>query len=382
MVHIVLRGLVGFAVLSAVTATAGDDVGSFLEGVLTPKDYVLSRLTSHRLVLFGESHWVADEVELVAELVPKLPDVGTRTLAVEVFPAGMQDQLDRVVGGAEWDEPGAVAVLRAAEMPHGEYLDVIQAVWRVNREMGPGTLALVAMGPGPDWRETLPPGENYESFMADRIRRALERRGGSLLAYMGLHHAFTRYVQPESTEDGRAWRFMVRTGNFLWWEMGEAVFSIGTHHPFQCGKDGVWGFCLPFGGAIDCAADWAGHGAFGFDVSASPFADLRFDPQVIYAAGYPDLRFVDFIDGWIWFGPIDELRQTRLIPLQEYAPDESSLAVVRSADPFDGSELSQEDLESLWREQTASRARPILENRWKGLPDWRDSCEPPVPPAE
>jgi hypothetical protein len=218
--------------------------------------------------------------------------------------------------------------------------------------------------------------------MADRIRRALESRGGSLLASMGLHHAFTRYVQPESTEDGRAWRFMVRTGNILWWGMGEAVFAIGTNHPVLCRKGDDWTFCLPFDGAIDCAAEGAGRGAFGFDVAASPFAELRFDPRVIYAAGYPDLRFVDFIDGWVWFGPIDKLRPTHLIPLQVYAPDESSLAVVRSANPFDGSELSQEDLESLWLEQTARHTRPILENRWKGVPDWRDSCEPPVPPAE
>jgi hypothetical protein len=363
------------------TAAAADDVDTFFEGVVGPEAYVLSKLASHRVVFFGESHWVADEVELVAELVPRLADVGTRTLAVEVFPAGMQEQLDRVVGGAEWDEPGAMAVLRAAEMPHGEYLDIIQAVWRLNRERGPGALALVAMGPGPDWRETLPPGEDYETFMADRIRRALEARGGSVLAYMGLHHAFTRYVQPESTEDGRAWRFMVRAGNTLWWEMGETVFALGTHHPVQCRKGDAWGFCLPFDGAIDCAADRAERAAFGFDVAGSPFAELRFDPGVIYAAGYPDLRFVDFIDGWVRFAPVDDLRQTRVIPIHEYAPDETSLAAVRKANPFDGRELSQEDLESLWLEHTVSRSQPILENRWKGVPGWRDACDPPAPAA-
>lgn len=379
----------GIAVLLAVTGVlagigtaAGSDIDTFFEGVADPEAYVLSKLASHRVVLFGESHWVADEVELVVGLVPLLADFGTRTLAVEVFPAGMQEQLDRVVSGDEWDEAGAIAVLRVAELPHGEYLDIIQAVWRVNREKGPGTLALVAMGPGPDWRETLPQGENYETFMANRIRQALEERGGSVLAYMGLHHAFTRYIQPESTEDGRAWRFMVRTANFLWWEMGEAVFAIGTHHPFQCRKVDSWGFCLPFGGVIDCAADGAGRAAFGFDVADSPFADLRFEPRVVYTTGYPDLRFVDFIDGWIWFGPIDELRPTRLIPLQDFAPDEDSLAVVGRANPFDGSELAQDDLETLWLEQTEDRTRPMLENRWKGVPNWRETCDSPAPGGE
>lgn len=364
---------------SFVTPVNGDDSPAFIQSAGDPADYVLSKLGSHRVVLFGEGHWVADEVELIAGIVPRLPEVGARTLAVEVFPVGMQGQLDEVVNGDEWDEAAAVAVLRAAEMPHGEYLDIIRAVWFVNRKMGPGTLASIAMGPGPDWRETLPAGEDYESFMAGRIRQALKERGGSVLAYMGLHHAFTRYVQPESTEDGRAWRFMVRTGNLLWWEMGEAIFVIGSHRPFPCRTDDAWGYCVPFDGAIDCASTRAGRGAFGFDMAGSPFAELRFDPRVICAAGYPDLRLVDFVDGWIWFGPFDELRQTRVIPLEEYAPDEESLALVRRGNPFDGKALTQEDLERLWLEQTEARARPILERRWKGLPSWRDACDTPAP---
>jgi hypothetical protein len=359
-------------------ATAGD-LDEFIHSARTPADYVLSKLESHRVVLFGESHWVANEVELVAGIVPRLPNVGARTLAVEVFPAAMQERLDEVVNGNAWDEAGAVAVLRAAEMPHVEYLEIIRAAWLTNRENGPGTLALVAMGPGPDWRKTLPEGEDYETFMADRIRHALNRRGGSLLAYLGLHHAFSRYVQPESTTDGRAWRFMVRSGNLLWWEMGEALFVIGTHRPFQCWNEEAWDYCVPFNGVIDCASDRAGRGAFGFDTARSPFAELRFDSRVIYAGGYPDLRLVDFVDGWVWLGPIDELRQTRLIPLKEYAPDEESLAVVRGANPFDGKELAQEDLERLWAEQTGSRERSILESRWKGVLDWREACETRIP---
>lgn len=369
--YIVLAALVHLAAMAG-----GGTVEEFIQGSRAPGDFVLQQLASHRVVLLGESHWVADEVEVVSEIVPRLPDAGARTLAVEVFPARMQDLLDTLVNGEAWDQGGAIAVLRAVEMPHGEYLDIIHAVWSVNRKKGAGTLELVGMGPGPDWRESLPPGEDYESFMADRIRRALKRRGGSLLAFMGLHHAFARYLQPESNEDLKARRFMVRTGNRLWWEMGEELFVIGTQRPFQCRKDDAWGYCVPFGGAIDCASVRAGRSAFGFEVAGSPLAELRFDPRVIYAAGYPDLRLVDFVDGWIWFGPIDELRQTRIIPLEDYAPDRDSLAAVCGANPFDGRELSEEEVRSLWLEQTEARTNPILESRWNGLTSWRDLCEP------
>ena len=236
----------------------------------------------------------------------------------------------------------------------------------------------MALGPGLDWRRTLPPGETYETFMAARIRQALEERGGSVLAYMGLHHAFSRYLQPEATIDGRAWRFMVRTGNLLWWEMGEALFVIGSHRPFRCRGDDGWTYCLPFNGEIDCASAANRKGPYAFDLAGSPFAGLRFDQGDVYAAGYPDLRLVDFVDGWIWFGPIDTLRQTRLIPLTRYAPDAESMAAVRSANPFDGKQLEQEALESLWHDETEARTQPILDNRWRGLPNWREVCGAPL----
>ncbi len=363
------------------SAMADGRVAHYLEKTRSPENYLLEKLASHRVVIFGEAHWVANEVELVAGVVPKLPSAGTRSLAVEFFPASMQDHLDRVVSGDRWDEAGAVAVLRAAEMPYQEYLDVIRSVWSVNRDRGRDALALVALGPGPDWRQTLPQGETYETFMAARIRRALEERGGSVLAYMGLHHAFSRYLQPEATQDGRAWRFMVRTGNILWWDMGEALFVIGSHRPFQCRGDDGWRYCLPFDGEIDCESAANGKGPYAFDVAGSPFSELRFDSRAIYAAGYPDLRLVDFVDGWIWFGPIDALRQTQLLPLTTYAPDAESMAAVCRANPFDGTQLQQEELEGLWHDQAEARSRPILENRWRGLPDWRETCDmPPRPP--
>jgi hypothetical protein len=364
-----------FALLLPFASAAADDPRAhFFEKVQSPDHYVVEKLALHRVVIFGESHWVADEVELVAGVVPKLPSAGTRSLAVEFFPASMQELLDRVVTGDRWDEAAAMAVLRAAEMPYEEYLDIIQSVWSVNRERGPGTLALVALGPGLDWRQTLPPGETYETFMAAGIRRALEERGGSVLAYMGLHHAFSRYLQPETTDDGRVWRFMVRTGNLLWWEMGQALFVIGTHRPFQCRGDDGWTYCLPFDGQLDCASAASGTGPYGFDVAGSPFAGLRFDRRDIYAAGYPDLRLVDFVDGWIWFGPIDSLRPTRLIPLNRYAPDAESMAALRRANPLNGMQLQQAELESLWQERTEARIQPILHNRWQGLPNWREAC--------
>ena len=40
-----------------------------------------------------------------------------------------------------------------------------------------------------------------------------------------------------------------------------------------------------------------------FDLAASPFASLPVSTNSYYGRGYPDLRLIDFADGWIWNGP-------------------------------------------------------------------------------
>jgi hypothetical protein len=277
-----------------------------------------------------------------------------------------------------WDEAAAMGVLRAAEWPYREYLDLLREVWRTNRDAGREAVRLVGLAPGRDWRATLlPQGRDYDSFMADLVLRALREREGRVLVYAGVHHAFTRYLQAEAEDDGRARKFMVRMGNRLRWELGDEVFVVAAHRPLRCRGGSGWGHCLPFGGAIDCAADRAGRGPVGFAVAGSPFADLRFDARSLYAAGYPALRLVDFVDGLVWLGAADALRQTAVIPLREYAPTAAAIADLGRANPFDDRRgLARVDLEALWAAQAARAGAPALEVRWPGTADWRRACDP------
>lgn len=374
-----MKTAAAFVVITVLTLSmpiqAEEDLTQFLADARTPAEYVLSVLSRCPVVIFGEAHWVREEVSLVRDLVPLLPDSGTRTIAVEVFPAEMQATLDAVLSAEAWNEALAMEVLREAAMPHEEYLEIIEAVWKTRRAKGNDSLHLVALGPGSNFRETLPPGVTYDSFMADKVKEALSARKGRIFVYTGLHHAFTRYLQPETTLDGRARAFMVRMGNLLRWELGERVFVIASHRPVSCGAGDDWAYCEPFGGVIDCAASKVGRGPFGFDVAGSPFAELRFGPRDLYTPGYPDLRLVDFVDGLVWFGPPDALRETRIIPLDRYAPSEVALAEVSEANPFDDRKgLTKAELDALWLERIERGSQPILTTRWKGVGDWRANC--------
>ncbi|MBI5239404.1 MAG: ChaN family lipoprotein [Elusimicrobia bacterium] len=288
-----------------------------------PGDYVLSRFRDHRIVLLGEHHWIRHDASMVRDLVPRLPEAGVRILALEQLPAAEQARIDRILSAETWDRREAIAVLRRAQWPYREYLEILQAAWKLNH--GPSAkarpLSVLALAPGADWRqELLPKGQTYDSFMAKRL---LDRIGGTkdkVLVYCGIHHAFTRYSQPEFPREGRVERYMDRMGNILWRELGEDVFLIALHRPWTCVKGGKEAPCYPARGAIDCAAAKVGK-PVGFDVVGSPFAELGAEPGAYYSMGHPGFQLQGFTDGYIWQRPLRGYEGVELIPLEEFAPD-------------------------------------------------------------
>ena len=338
----------------------------------SPRDYVMAKLERHQVVLLGEAHWVKHDAQLVGALVPRLAERKV-VLAMETLAASEQPALDRLLAAPEWNEGGAMRLMRAGAWPWREYLEILRAAWEANRK-APQSLRLVALGPPPDWRESLlrAKGITYEQFMADLVsaETSAERR---VLVYCGLHHAFTRYYQPELDLAGHAARFMDRTGNILRRRLGERVFLITLHAPVWCGKE-PWSYCLPLEGAIDCAAAKAGTPT-AFDVAGTPLGDLAVGQDVYYAHGYPALRYGDLTDGVIWTRPIERYENVTLISLAEFAPDEASLREVAANNPFSNDKDSSEaQLKAQWDAEAKRRADVLASRRWSGLAGWRERC--------
>ncbi len=347
----------------------------------------MAKLDTHRVVLLGEAHWVRHDAQLVASLVPRLADRNV-VLAMETVPASEQAAVDRLLSAPVWDAAAAMRVMRAAAWPWREYLEILRAAWEANRK-SPGALRLVALGPGDDWRETLlkSKGMTYDQFMADLVLAETSKRR-RVLVYCGIHHAFTRYQQPELDVEGRATKFMDRTGNILRRNLGQRVFLITLHRPVWRGKE-PWTYGLPQGGAIDCLA--AGNGApvgpvgplrdpfgipVGFDVAGTPIGDSLVEKDVYYAHGYAALRFGEMTDGYVWTRPIEDYKDVSLIPLAEFAPDEAALLEVASHNPFAGEKgLDAGKLRELWDAEARRRADVLASRRWNGLTGWRESCK-------
>jgi hypothetical protein len=301
-----------------------------------PADYVLSKLDAYPIVILGEGHWLRTDPELVTALVPRLRERNV-ALAMEFF--GDQEKLDRLVNGETWDEALANEIMKDADWPYVQYRDILEAAWKHK-------LRVPALNPPRDWRAKKIP---YDGTMAARVM-AYAGDGdipkNRVLIYCGMHHAFTRYQQIERIIDGRATQFMERMGNILWRRYGENVFLIALHKTESCGETTQ---CLPLDGAIDCAA----KEPVGFDILSSPFAETKIPASSFYAKRHPNLRFMDYADGYIWTTTVDRMRGVDVLPLPEFQTEE-------------------------WKKHAASLAKPIEREPMKKLMEWRTLCAPPA----
>ncbi len=342
-----------------------------------PADYVLSRFAGHRVVIVGEHHWLKHDVGLVRSIVPRLAGSGVGALAVEVFRAGDQALIDRVVSAERWSPQDAMGVLRSAQWPYRDYLELIHAVWEANhaRPAGVAPVRLLGLGVPSDWREKLLPlGKTYDGFMTEIVSAYLGAPGSRVLVYCGAHHAFTRYHQPELPRERKVDRFMDRMGNMLWREFGEDVFLVTLHRPWQRRSGTKWTRALPVDGAIDCAAAPLGK-PVAFDVAGSPFADLAITHDYWYGLGYPALRLEDITDGYVWDRPIERFAGAELIPLDEFAPDPASLAEVSAGNPFsDEKGLDRAAIEALWTKEGERLADIVKASGWTPLLGWATRC--------
>ena len=371
---ILTAGLLFATAVATLRAQAGPDIAAYLDRYgQAPVDYVLSRAASHRVTILGEAHWLKQDADLVAALVPRLQGASI-DLALETLPAAEQTRIDTIIAAPEWNEREANAVLRAADWPYREYRDILRAAWSANRT-AERRIGIVALGPPRNWREALlPKGLTYDSFMAGLVAKHIEASRRPIVVYCGMHHAFTRYYQAELSNAGLATAYMDRMGNILSRLFGEKVFLIALHKPMWRGNPEKPTYGLPFGGRLDCAAAKAGR-PVGFDVVGSPLAGLEFDAEDYYGFGHPGLRFVDYTDGYVWPGPLESFRPATIIPLAEFAPDAAAMAQVAKSNPFtDDTDVSPEKLAEIWSRQAEENKDLLGKRGWKHLAAWRTLC--------
>ena len=286
-----------------------------------PADYILGKFDHHDIIFLGEVHRVKHDVELVIDLLPKLHARGVCHLGTEFGRRKDQALIDSLLAGEEFDEALArrIALQQYVFWGYKEYIDIYRAAWALNRSRPEGTprFRILGLNNSPDWSHVTDPSDRDMGYVMKRVwhgeteedwaRVILDSvlaRGGKMLVYSGMHHAFTEYRQPV-VMDGEFVRFAeMRMGNYVFEAIGKRAITVFLHGPWNSAKGYDRAVVRPADGAVDQAMAGLDPALLpiGFDTHGSPFGDLRGESSV-YSHGYDDFRLAMFCDGYVYHRP-------------------------------------------------------------------------------
>lgn len=308
----------------------------------SPAEYIASKFATHDVVWLGESHRIKHDPLLVQQLVPVVYKQGVRGLATEFARKEDQPLIDSLLRLDEYDESIAkeVTFRHFVHWRYQEYVDIYKAVWEFNQTL-PDTAEpfwVYGLNCSADWSlvETQEDRSNREVMLevwggcgeedwAEVILEQVEQ-GDKLLAYSGIHHAFTQYLQPRVRPEGDTAEFVEfvqdRAARYVYEAIGDRVMTVFLHAPWY-GPGGYedWPY-PPAAGKVDSVMGLLGseHYPVGFDVDIGPFRELRV-PHTLYAKGYEDFTLGQYCDGYIFQRPFAEYEA--VTPIADFINDKN-----------------------------------------------------------
>jgi hypothetical protein len=316
-----------------------------------PLDYVLDKFENHEIVLLGEMHYIRQQVEMYHRLIPLLPEHGINLFATEFGRREDQALIDELLGKEQFDFPLAklITLRQEAFWGYQEYLDVYRLIWEQNRKNPPDRqIRCIGLNDPYNWKlynkicreqKREPNAEERKLIWKDcdekNWLRALNKYHvpgvTKVLGIMGSHHAFTRYREPDFTEEGGRKVFAgfnkVRFGNHVHEEYGDAVCNICFYDPWDSLESDAPPKA-PGGGIIEDIIS-PHFSELAFDLKDSPVGELADDS--FYSLGYEDFRLRDISDGMIYTCKLTEFKN--LTPIPDFI-DADNLQEFRDYAPF------------------------------------------------
>lgn len=294
-----------------------------------PVEYAVETAARHEITLFGEMHWVHDNLAFFNRLIPELHRrAGVTCIALECCIPEENARLVRLVTAAEFDRALALDIARSGDLWKNwgwkGYWDILETVWRLNRSLPPDarklrvvgigveldgpSMAMVGIGgvpvPGPPWNklrvftllDDLIRVAMTDHLYAANVARETIEKGERGVVLVGGAHTCLRQLWPHG-QGARLIQERARMGFMLHERYGDRVFQIVLHNGLASG-DTVMQF-------IERVASQRQDQPFGCDIAGSPFAKLRDSGSGQWPL-QPGLCFSDLAAGYIFLGPTAE----------------------------------------------------------------------------
>lgn len=268
---------------------------------MPPENYVVSKFSKYDLVMLGETHEVKENCEFVAALVPLLYRAGVRTLCSEFVVSRHNERLATIVTAGEYDETAVKELFRTGPWPtwgYKEYMDIVRAVWTLNRGLPSGADPFRIVGIDSDWRQidilTKGAAERMkivlarEAHMVNTIAREVFEKRTKALLHIGFAH---------TARQGK------RVAASLAKNHGNQLYQICMHHDMP--GAGAPGRLTRF---IEEVVTGAKAERVGFDVAGTPLASLRDDQGQYFQMLGKQSTFKDFAEGYVYLGSTSQLK--------------------------------------------------------------------------
>ena len=293
----------------------------------SPEDYIVSKFADHDVVFVGELHRIRHDAELIGRLIAPLHEAGVHNLGLEF--AGHRDQelIDKLITAETYDEQLARQILfnQSVSWGYQEYADIFRAAWEVNRHAAPGapTFRVVGLnttpdfshvtpekGPGhPDLQERIWPEGPGDEVMARVVLEQFVDKKHKALIYCGIHHAFTRYIEPAYSRKKSKWvrSSTRRMGQIVRDAVGDRAMTVFLHSPWSGVEGFGTGHVYPADGVIDALMhdiDPQLRRA-GFDARGTPFGKLPCT-NTYYKHARANFVLEDYCDGYVYQRPFSQ----------------------------------------------------------------------------
>ena len=320
---------------------------------LEPVNYVSNLFSSHEIVFVGHNLPSRKTGLFLQQLIPAVNKAGVYLLGIEWACMDDQSLLDELVNADQFDE----GIARSALFRWGlryhfafvEYLDILRAVWAVNRTQASGSapFRIVALDYDIDieavtdnadllspyaWEHLRPRGP-ASKHMADVLLTEFVRHGHKALVLTKTGNALTRMRRrPHPTMDQIDTQIVdgkvVGCGNYVYSAIADRAATVLLHQPLTAdGEHGL--FTLPADGYLDAAFAHTNNRHFpvAFDVSSGSIGRLP------CATSIDNGDISQLCNGWIFLERPKDVRGPT--PLRGLV-DETNIAEARkwSLDPM------------------------------------------------
>lgn len=292
-----------------------------LNNRVLPEDFIIQTAKKHQLTILGERHHIQENLLLLKSTIPRLyHEAGVTRIGLEVCVSEDNKALEKLVTSEQYDSDLALRIARHEgwkSWGDKEYWDILEAVWRLNRRLPDAnekmlvigldqgwdlpSMALAGIGDNaidaPIWERLrllriacdMPLMLKRDEIMARNVQKEIFEKSKRGLVLIGGNHAFVKYRQP-IVIGGQIIREWSRMGFLLHHRYGEEVFQITLHGALSAGISDFMEQIISAGGL----------GPLGFEVSGSPFENLRDDKAHPYQTG---VCFGDLTLGYVFIRP-------------------------------------------------------------------------------